>query len=90
MRQLLIQVGFKFQNNPDSNWYLAALANTISPKVGNNSTSVILIYQSGMSYIPITNYSIQVYPWMPGMTMNTTASTFTYSSSTGLYQEILI
>jgi len=77
---------FQFQNNPDSNWYLAALVNPINLKVGNNSTSVILIYQSGMNFTPITNYSIQVYPWMPGMTMNTTTSTLTYSTSAGLYQ----
>jgi hypothetical protein len=77
---------FQFQNNPDSNWYLVALANPASPKVGNNSTSVILIYQSGMNFTPITNYSIQIYPWMPGMSMNTTTSTLTYSSSAGLYQ----
>jgi hypothetical protein len=74
-----------FQTFPDSTWYLLALANPVNPAVGNNVTSVVL-YQSGMVFNKISNYTIQIYPWMPGMSMNTSTTTLTYSSSAGLYQ----
>jgi YtkA-like len=74
-----------FQTFPDSTWYVLALASPASLKVGNNATSVAF-FKSGMSFTPVTNYSIQIYPWMHGMSMGASTSTLTYNSSAGLYE----